>query len=68
VVVGTYLHGVFESGPWRRHWLNQLRTRKQLPPLRTDQPHHSRQREALLNRLADAFEAHVNLEPLLQEP
>ena len=68
VVVGTYLHGVFESGPWRRHWLNQLRARKQLPPLRTDQPHHSRQREALLDRLADAFETHVNLEPLLQEP
>ena len=68
VVMGTYLHGVFESGPWRRHWINQLRARKQLPPLRTDQPHHSRQREALLDRLADAFETHVNLEPLLQEP
>ena len=30
--------------------------------------HHSRQREALLDRLADAFEQHVNLEPLLQQP
>ena len=68
VVVGTYLHGVFESGPWRRRWLNQLRERKQLPPLRTDQPHHSRQREALLDRLADAFETHVTLEPLLRDP
>ncbi len=68
VVLGTYLHGVFESGPWRRHWLNQLRERKNLPPLSTDQPHHSRQREALLDRLASAFEAHVNLDPLLQEP
>ena len=65
VVAGTYLHGVFESGPWRRRWLNQLRQRRGLPPLPEDQPHHSRQRDALLDRLADAFEAHVNLEPLL---
>jgi len=65
LVAGTYLHGVFESGPWRRRWLNQLRQRKGLAPLCEDQPHHRRQREALLDRLADAFEAHVNLDPLL---
>ncbi|MFM2121998.1 MAG: hypothetical protein RLZZ589_435, partial [Cyanobacteriota bacterium] len=67
-VAGTYLHGVFESGPWRRRWLNQLRARKGLPLLSERQPHHSRQREALLDRLADAFEQHVNLKPLLREP
>ena len=66
LVVGTYLHGVFESGPWRRRWLNQLRATKGLPPLTEQQPHHSRQREALLDRLADAFEEHINLEPLLR--
>jgi adenosylcobyric acid synthase len=65
LVAGTYLHGVFESGPWRRRWLNQLRERKGLPPLSEQQPHHSRQRDALLDRLADAFEQHINLEPLL---
>ena len=65
-VVGTYLHGVFESGPWRRRWLNQLRARKGLPLLSERQPHHSRQREALLDRLADAFEQHVHLDPLLR--
>ena len=65
-VAGTYLHGVFESGPWRRRWLNQLRARKGLPPLSEQQPHHSRQRDALLDRLADAFEQHINLEPLLR--
>lgn len=67
-VAGTYLHGVFESGPWRRRWLNQLRQRQGLPLLSEQQPHHSRQRDALLDRLADAFEAHVNLEPLLSQP
>jgi adenosylcobyric acid synthase len=66
-VAGTYLHGAFESGPWRRRWLNQLRARKGLPMLSEQQPHHSRQRDALLDRLADAFEQHVNLEPLLNK-
>ncbi|MEO1003394.1 MAG: cobyric acid synthase [Cyanobacteria bacterium J06638_7] len=65
LVAGTYLHGVFESGPWRRHWLNRLRRQRGLAPLSLDQPHHSSQRDQLLERLADAFEAHVNLEPLL---
>ncbi|MEB3264926.1 MAG: cobyric acid synthase [Synechococcus sp.] len=65
LVAGTYLHGIFENGPWRRRWLNQLRDRKGLAPLPEQQPHHGRQREALLDRLADAFEAHVDLSPLL---
>jgi adenosylcobyric acid synthase len=65
VVAGSYLHGLFESGPWRRRWLNQLRHRRGLPPLPEAVAHHGRQREALLERLADAFESHVNLTPLL---
>jgi len=65
LVAGTYLHGVFESGPWRRRWLNRLRQRRGLTPLSEQQPHHSRQREVLLDRLADAFERHVDLGPLL---
>ena len=63
---GTYLHGIFENGPWRRRWLNRLRHRRGLAPLSEQQPHHSRQRNDLLDRLADAFEEHVNLEPLLE--
>jgi len=65
-VAGTYLHGVFENGPWRRRWLNQLRACKNLPLLSETQPHHAQQRERLLDRLADAFEQHVNLEPMLK--
>jgi adenosylcobyric acid synthase len=65
VVAGTYLHGVFENGPWRRAWLNQLRARRNLPPLPAEPRHHGQQRELLLERLADAFEAHVTLDPLL---
>ncbi len=64
-VAGTYLHGVFDSGAWRRRWLNQLRQRRGLPLLSEHQSDHAQQRDALLDRLADAFEAHVNLAPLL---
>ena len=67
LAAGTYLHGVFDSGPWRRRWLNRLRSLRGLPPLDEALPDHSVQREDLLDRLAAAFSAHVNLEPLLQE-
>ena len=66
VVAGTYLHGIFENGIWRRCWLNQLRKRKGLALLSEQQAHHRKQRDQLLDRLADAFEAHVNIEPLLR--
>jgi adenosylcobyric acid synthase len=66
LVAGTYLHGIYESGPWRRRWLNMLRGRKGLPPLSEVQPHHGRQRDILLDRLAEAFERHVHLDPLLE--
>jgi adenosylcobyric acid synthase len=64
-VAGTYLHGVFDNGPWRRRWLNGLRQRRGLEPLPSQPLNHADQRSALLDRLADAFEAHVNLGPLL---
>jgi adenosylcobyric acid synthase len=65
-VAGTYLHGIFENGAWRRRWLNQLRQRRGLVELPELQDNHGSQRDRLLDRLAEAFERHVNLEPLLQ--
>jgi len=64
-IFGTYLHGVLDNGQWRRHWLNHLRRSKGLADLDVAMPHHSTHRETLLNRLADAFSEHVDLEPLL---
>jgi len=66
-VAGTYLHGVFDDGPWRRSWLNRLRRRRGLPPLSLTVAGHSVRREALLNRLADAFDAHVRWQDLLMD-
>lgn len=64
-VAGTYLHGIFENGRWRRLWLNLIRKQKGLADLPTDISNHEQQREQLLNRLADVFEEHVNINPLL---
>jgi adenosylcobyric acid synthase len=65
-VAGTYLHGIFDNGPWRRRWLNELRRRRALPPLAEQVLSHSVQRSQLLDRLAEAFERHVDLTPLLK--
>lgn len=62
---GSYLHGLFDNGPWRRAWLNQLRQQRGLQALPTGIPNYREQREALLNSVADLVEAHVNLKPIL---
>lgn len=62
---GTYLHGLFDNGPWRRAWLNRLRQQRGLGSLPTGIPNHREQREAMLNQLADAVEQHLNLDAVL---
>ena len=64
-VVGTYLHGLLDNGRWRRLWLNQLRRRRNLPELPLLDQNHAEHREALINKLADAFETHIDPNPLL---
>ena len=62
---GTYLHGIFDNGPWRRAWLNRLRQQRGLKSLPTGVANYREQREVLLNALADAVEPHLNLAPVL---
>ncbi|MGP1383284.1 MAG: cobyric acid synthase CobQ [Thainema sp.] len=62
---GTYLHGIFDNGPWRRAWLNRLRQQRGLRSLPTGIANYREQREAMLDSLADSVEAHLNLEALL---
>jgi adenosylcobyric acid synthase len=62
---GSYLHGLFDNGPWRRAWLNHLRQRRGLQALPTGVPNYREQREAILNSLADIVEAHLDLSPIL---
>jgi len=65
LIWGSYLHGLFDNGPWRRAWLNHLRKRRGLPSLPTGVANYQEQREAIFNSLADIVEAHLNLEPIL---
>lgn len=62
---GTYLHGLFDNGPWRRAWLNRLRQQRGLGSLPTGIPNYREQREAVLNSLADNVGQHLDLTPLL---
>ncbi|HEY9908173.1 MAG TPA: cobyric acid synthase CobQ [Thermosynechococcaceae cyanobacterium] len=64
-VWGTYLHGLFDNGPWRRAWMNRLRQQRGLKSLPTGVANYREQRELMLDNLADAIEPHLNLSPIL---
>jgi adenosylcobyric acid synthase len=64
-VWGTYLHGIFDNGPWRRAWLNRLRQQRGLKSLPTGVANYREQRELMLSALADAIEPHLDLTPVL---
>ncbi len=63
---GTYLHGIFDNGLWRRSWLNKIRRKKGLPLLSSTNLNFSRQRDDLINLLADVFDHHVDFSPLVK--
>lgn len=64
---GTYLHGIFDNGPWRRAWLNRLRQQRGLGSLPTGIANYRDQRDAMLNELAQTVEQYINLEPILTQ-
>jgi adenosylcobyric acid synthase len=63
---GSYLHGIFEHGAWRRMWLNQVRQCKGLRSLPDNLPNYADQREALINLLANHMTEHLNLTPIFE--
>jgi adenosylcobyric acid synthase len=62
---GTYLHGIFDNGKWRRNWLNQIRIRRNLAPITIDVPDYASQREEIFDKLADSIAEHLDLAPLM---
>ncbi len=64
-VWGTYLHGIFDNGAWRRSWLNHVRQQRGLRTLPTGIPNYREHREMLLNSLADTVEQYLDLTPIL---
>lgn len=63
---GSYLHGIFDNGTWRRMWLNQLRQQRGLNPLPSTMPNYAAQREQLIDRLADHMTTYMDLNPIMQ--
>ncbi|MEM7771442.1 MAG: cobyric acid synthase CobQ [Cyanobacteria bacterium P01_A01_bin.37] len=63
---GTYLHGIFDNGPWRRAWLNRLRKQRGLSSLPTGIANYREQREVSLDSLADVVEAYIDLAPIME--
>jgi adenosylcobyric acid synthase len=61
----TYLHGLFDSGAWRRSWLNRLRSAKGLPLLPIAILNYTSQRDDALDAVADLVGEHLDLKPLL---
>lgn len=66
-VWGTYLHGIFDNGPWRRAWLNRLRQQRGLRSLPTGVANYREQRELMLDQLADAIAPHLDLKAVLPQ-
>ncbi|MCM0594290.1 MAG: cobyric acid synthase CobQ [Gloeotrichia echinulata IR180] len=64
-VWGTYLHGIFDNGPWRRAWLNRLRQQRGLKSLPTGVANYREQREQILDSLATEIESYLDLTPFL---
>ncbi|NET35695.1 MAG: cobyric acid synthase CobQ [Cyanothece sp. SIO1E1] len=64
---GTYLHGIFDNGPWRRAWLNRLRQQRGLKSLPTGISNYREQREVLLDSIAQAVEPHLDLSAILPQ-
>jgi adenosylcobyric acid synthase len=64
-VMGTYLHGIFDNGPWRRAWINQLRQQRGLSTLPNGVANYREQREAILDSMANIVEANLDLRPIL---
>ncbi len=66
LIWGSYLHGLFDNGAWRRAWLNRLRQQRGLKSLPTGIPNYREQRESMFDTLATSIEAHLNLNDILK--
>ena len=64
---GCYLHGLFDNGPWRRAWLNNLRKQRGMSSLATGISNYREQREMTLNSLAKLIQTHVDLKSIISD-
>lgn len=62
LVMGSYIHGLFDNDEYRRQLLNCLRSRKGLDTLGGETINMEARKEAAYNRLADTVRAHLDME------
>lgn len=60
LVMGTYIHGIFDNDEYRRRLIDRLRVRKGLLPLQTLQDTQAR-KQASYNRLAETVQNSLNM-------
>ncbi|WBM72124.1 cobyric acid synthase [Buttiauxella sp. WJP83] len=65
-VLGTYLHGVFDSGEFTRSLLDSLRLRKGLNPWEGERFDYQQHKEQQFNILADALREHIDIARIYQ--
>ncbi len=65
LIAGSYLHGIFENGAWRRSWINFLREKKGYLPIPITCQNHNEHREKIINKLTDSFEKHINMTSII---
>ena len=61
LVLGTYIHGIFDNDEYRRSLLNALRARKDLPALEVGASSAAR-KQASYDRLAEVVRQNLNME------
>jgi len=64
LVAGTYIHGLFDNGRFARHFLNQLRARKNLEPLAEDAFDYESYKSAQFDLLAKGLREVIDIEQL----
>ena len=64
-IAGTYIHGIFENDIWRDQYINLIRKRRKLPPLKKRKSSYKVKRESIIENLANEFNKHLNLSSLL---
>jgi len=64
-IAGTYIHGIFENDNWRDQYINLIRKSRNLPLLNKKSISYKKKRESIIDNLANEFDKHLNLKPLL---
>ncbi|MGX7058561.1 cobyric acid synthase [Vagococcus humatus] len=65
-VIGTYLHGVFDSSRWRRNFLNNIRLSKGLSPIEEVAMPYKEYKAKEYDKLADLIRENVDMTKIYQ--